>query len=138
MVDTIAPKCSSAMWRSKPRFRPILWTISYELLRNSEQTRNFAFASADGPTAPENQGVGAVDGVLMKGAKRQMLQITASFIEADGPKDPTRGVGAWAGATPVWAALGRPDLLAALSPLGGRSRPRCSVVSSRVNTRRKG
>ena len=58
------------------------------------------------------------------------------FESCHGPKDQTRRVGAWAGATPVWAPVGRPDLLASC---------RCSevalahalVVSSRAKPRRK-
>jgi hypothetical protein len=72
----------------------------------------------------------------MKVAKVQMLQITANFVQTDGPKDPARRVGAWAGATPVWAPLARPDLLA------GYRRSEVApahafIVSSRVNPRRK-
>ena len=65
-----------------------------------------------------------------------MLQITANSTHPYGPKDPTRRVGAWAGATPVWALLRRPDLLA------GYRRSEVApahafVISSRVKTRRK-
>lgn len=45
----------------------------------------------------------------------KMAEITACFIESDGPKDPARRVRKWAGATPVWAPLGRPDLLACVA-----------------------
>jgi hypothetical protein len=54
----------------------------------------------------------------------------------DRPKDPTCRVGAWAGATPVWAAPGRPDRLAGyrrseVAPAHG------FVDSIRVKTRTK-
>ena len=54
----------------------------------------------------------------------------------DRPKDPTCRVGAWAGATPVWAAPARPDLLAGyrrseVAPAHG------FVDSTRVKTRTK-
>ena len=65
-----------------------------------------------------------------------MLQITNNSTHIYGPKDPTRRVGAWAGATPVWALLRRPNLLAA----SGRSEvapAHAFVVSSRANPRRK-
>jgi hypothetical protein len=65
-----------------------------------------------------------------------MLKITANSSHSCGPKDRTRGVGAWAGATPVWAALCRPDLL-----VGSRhsevAPAHAFVVSSWVKIRRK-
>jgi hypothetical protein len=72
----------------------------------------------------------------MEGAATQMLQITANSFQIHGPKDPTRWVGAWAGATPVWALPARPDLLAGCR----RSEvapAHAFVVSNRVNPRRK-
>jgi hypothetical protein len=72
----------------------------------------------------------------MEGAGAQMLQNTANSTNYYGPKDPDRRVGAWAGATPVWALLARPDLLARCR----RSEvapAHAIVVSSRVNPRRK-
>jgi hypothetical protein len=44
----------------------------------------------------------------MEGAEAQMRRIRANSSHLDGPKDPTHRVGAWAGATPVWAPLARP------------------------------
>jgi hypothetical protein len=65
-----------------------------------------------------------------------MLQNTANSTHYHGPKDPTRRVGAWAGATPVWAPVARPDLLA------GRRRSEVApahagLVFNRVNPRRE-
>ena len=65
-----------------------------------------------------------------------MLQITANSSHIHGPKDPTCRVGAWAGATPVWALLARPDLLAGFRH-SEVAPAHAFVVSSRVNPRRK-
>ena len=65
-----------------------------------------------------------------------MLEITANSSQIHGHEDPTSRVGAWAGATPAWALLARPDLLACCR----RSEvapAHAFVVSSRVNPRRK-
>lgn len=72
----------------------------------------------------------------MEGAETQMLQMTANSSDIRGPKHPNGRVGAWAGATPVWAPLARPDLLARCR----RSEvapAHAFVVSSRANPRRK-
>ena len=66
-----------------------------------------------------------------------MLGITANSTHYHGPKDPTCRVGAWAGATPVWALLARPDLLAG-SRRSEVAPAHASLSSNRVNPRRKG
>jgi hypothetical protein len=54
----------------------------------------------------------------------------------NGPKDPTRRGGAWAGATPVWAPLARPDLLAG-SRRSEVAPAHAFIVLNRVNPRRE-
>jgi hypothetical protein len=65
-----------------------------------------------------------------------MLKIIINSSHLYGPKDPTRRVGEWAGATPVWAARGRPDLLACCRH-SEVAPAHAFVVSSRIKTRRK-
>jgi len=65
-----------------------------------------------------------------------MLEITANSFQIHGPKDPTRRVGAWAGATPVWALLARPDLLACYRH-SEVAPAHAFIIFSRVNPRRK-
>ena len=65
----------------------------------------------NGPTSPLVRGVGAVVGSHRKKDGTQMPWNNTFFEASCELKAPTQGVGAWAGATPVWAPLARPDPL---------------------------
>src|SRR5713226_9295936 len=125
-------------------FRPVPWSIAMSSWaktngRNeSSAYRNGFPAGRHVPTPRLVQGVGAVSGTPSRKAEQKCLR-TESFHHPSmgyGPKDPTRRVGAWAGATPVWAPLARPDLLA------GRRRSEVAPAHAcpglnRVNLRKK-
>ena len=64
----------------------------------------------NGPTSPLVRGVGAVVGSHRKKDGTQMPWNNTFFEASCELKAPTQGVGAWAGATPVWAPLARPTL----------------------------